>query len=179
MFEEITVVLGNIEGAPVGLLESFGVHWQLLLIQSLNFLGVVAILYFFAFKPILKTMEERKSKIENGLRYAEEMRLQLERSDAVVRGRLTQAKEGAHQILEDAKQQAKIYSSKQKAEVERLTQGMVDAAKRNIAEEKTKMLRDLKGEMKALAVDVISKVLEKEMSAEERKRYLEGMEIKF
>jgi F-type H+-transporting ATPase subunit b len=177
MFGATAVILSTVDGASSGVLGAFGVHWQLLLIQALNFLCVIAILYFFAFKPILKTMEERKSKIENGLKYAEEMRVQLESSEAVIRERLSQAKEEARRILEDAKHQAKVYGDRQKVEMEQLAKGMVDTAKRNVAEEKARMLRDLKGEVKALVIDVTSKVLAKELSAVERKRYLSEVEI--
>ncbi|MDR1907085.1 MAG: F0F1 ATP synthase subunit B [Puniceicoccales bacterium] len=174
MFGIETVVLGALTDALADVLESFGVHWQLLLIQSLNFLCVVGILYYFAFKPILKTMEERRTKIESGLRYAEEMREQLAQSDVTVRERLVQAREEARQIIEDAKQQAKDYAAKQKEEIEQLTEHMIASAKQNIADEKTKMMADLKDEVKLLVADVAAKVLTKELSAEERSRYLDG-----
>jgi F-type H+-transporting ATPase subunit b len=157
--------------ALTDVLENFGVHWQLLLIQSLNFLCVVGILYYFAFKPILKTMEERRAKIESGLRYAEEMRERLAQSDVTVREQLTQAREEARQIIEDAKRQAKDYADQQRAEIERLTQQMIASAKQNIADEKNKMMADLKGEVKELVADVAAKVLARELSAEERTRY--------
>ena len=66
MFGIETVILGAVTDALADVLKNFGVNWQLLLIQSLNFLCVVGILYYFAFKPILKTMEERRAKIESG-----------------------------------------------------------------------------------------------------------------
>jgi F-type H+-transporting ATPase subunit b len=174
MFGIETIVLGVLTDALADVLENFGVHWQLLLIQSLNFLCVVGILYYFAFKPILKTMEERRTKIESGLRYAEEMREQLAQSDATVRERLAQAREEARQIIEDAKQQAKDYTVKQKEEIEQLTERMIASAKQNIVDEKTKMMADLKDEVKLLVADVAAKVLTKELSSEERMRYLDG-----
>ncbi|MDR0740180.1 MAG: F0F1 ATP synthase subunit B [Puniceicoccales bacterium] len=173
MFEIETVVLGSITDALVDVLENFGVHWQLLLIQSLNFLCVVGILYFFAFKPILKTMAERRTKIESGLRYAEEMREQLAQSDVTVREQLLRAREEAQQIIEAAEQQAQDYATRQREEVERLTQQMIDAAKQSIADEKTKMMADLRGEVKGLVADVAAKVLARELSSEERAHYLD------
>jgi F0F1-type ATP synthase membrane subunit b/b' len=84
-------------------------------------------------------MEEPKSKIENRLQYAEEMHLQLESSNAVIQERIWQArKESCHKIAK-AKPQSKIYPNRQKAEIEQLTQGIIDAAKRNIEKEKAKM----------------------------------------
>ncbi|MDR2372373.1 MAG: F0F1 ATP synthase subunit B [Puniceicoccales bacterium] len=173
MFGIETVVLGSITDTLVDVLENFGVHWQLLLIQSLNFLCVVGILYFFAFKPILKTMAERRAKIESGLHYAEEMREQLAQSDVTVREQLLRAREEAQQIIEAAKQQAQDYATRQREEVERLTQQIIDAAKQSIADEKTKMMADLRGEVKGLVADVAAKVLAKELSSEERAHYLD------
>ncbi|MDR1366542.1 MAG: F0F1 ATP synthase subunit B [Puniceicoccales bacterium] len=173
MFGIETVFVGAVMDALADVLENFGVHWQLLLIQSLNFLCVIGILYYLAFKPILKTMEERRAKIESGLRYAEEMRDQLAQSDATVREQLAQAREEARQIIEDAKRQAKDYADKQKKEIEQLTQNMITSAKQNIADEKAKMMADLKGEVKILVADVAAKVLARELSSEERTRYLD------
>jgi F-type H+-transporting ATPase subunit b len=167
-----TVVVGTVTDALADVLENFGVHWQLLFIQSLNFLCVVGILYYFAFRPILKTMEERKAKIESGLRYAEEMRERLAQSDATVQAQLAKTREEARQIIDDAKRQARDYAAQQKEEIERLTQHMITSAKQNIADEKARMMADLKEEVKVLVSDVAAKVLAKELSSEERTRYL-------
>lgn len=179
MFEEGTVILGSAVDSLIDTLGKFGVHWPLLFIQALNFLCVVAVLYYFAFRPILRTMEERRSKIESGLKYAEEMREQLARSDATVREQLAQAREEARQIMEDAQQQAQDYADRQKKEIEQLTQHMIESAKQNIASEKAKMLADLKGEAKLLVADVASKVLAKELSSGERRLYLDRAEMQF
>ena len=163
----------------VEVLGIFGVKWQLLLIQAINFLCILSVLYFFAFRPILKTMEERRTKIESGLKYAEEMKEQLAKSDITIKAQLAKARDEARQIIEEAQQQAQEYAEKQKAEIEQLTQNMVATAKQNIADERTKMLANLKGEVKLLVVDITSKVLAKELSLQERTRYLSETEIQF
>jgi hypothetical protein len=45
VFGTETFVLGALTDALTNVLESFGVHWQRLLIQSLNYLSVIGILY--------------------------------------------------------------------------------------------------------------------------------------
>jgi F-type H+-transporting ATPase subunit b len=179
VFGIATVTLGAVTGVSASVFETFGVHWQLLLIQSLNFLCVVGILYYFAFKPVLETMKERRAKIESGLQYAEEMRKKLAQSDATVSERLAEAREEARRIIDEARRQAKDYGEKQKSEIERLTQNMVTTARQSIAEEKAKMMEDLKGEVKVLVTEVASKVLSRELSSEERVRYLDNAGIQF
>jgi F0F1-type ATP synthase membrane subunit b/b' len=109
-------------------------------------------------------MEERRMKIESGLCYAEEMPEQSAQSDVTIPERLVQAQEEICQIIEDAKQQAKYYAAKQKEEIEQLTEHMIASAKQNIADEKIKMMVDLKDEVKLLVADVAAKVLAKEFS---------------
>ena len=166
-----------IANAFTEVLDTFGIHWQLLLIQSLNFLLVVAILYFVAFKPILRTIDERREKIESGLKYADEMKRKLGQAEVSAEERLTRAKNEARQIIEDANSQAKEYVEQQRLEMEQMTQEMLTAAQRNIADEKAKMMDDLKEEVKTLVADVAAKVLAKSMTNEERQQYQSMAEI--
>lgn len=172
-----TVTPVVLAGAFSEFLDAFGIHWQLLLIQALNFLCVVTVLYYFALRPILKTMEARREKIESGLAYAEEMKEKLAEVDERAAKRLVLAKEEARKIVEEAKVQAKSYTDKQQREMEQMTQEMLASAKQSIADEKAQMLHDLKGEVKVLVTEVAAKVLSRELSPEERERYTEVAEI--
>ena len=163
-------------GAFNELLSHFGVHWQLLLIQGINFLCVVAILYYFAFRPILKTMEERRAKIESGLKYADDMKSQLTKVGELTKKEIVVAREEARKIIENAQTQAQNYSTQQKIESEEMTQRMLDAAKLSISEEKEKMLSDLKTEVKSLVIDVTSKVLKSNLTETDRERYINAVD---
>ncbi|UPA28566.1 MAG: F0F1 ATP synthase subunit B [Verrucomicrobiota bacterium] len=159
--------------------KAFGVHWQLLLIQSLNFLCVVGILYYFAFKPVLKTMDERRSKIEHGLQYADEMKQKLAQADSAVEERLSEAKAEACRIVENAKIEAEKHSVRQRTEAEHLAHEMIESAKQTIQAEKAKVVDDLKDEVKVLVTDVVAKILVKSMTDEERRRYRTMAEVEF
>lgn len=159
--------------------QTFGVHWQLLLIQALNFLCVIGILYYVAFKPVLKTMDERRSKIERGLQYAEEMKHKLAQADTAVEERLTEAKAEACRIIENAKAEAEKYSVRQRTEAEHLAHEMIESAKQTIQAEKAKVIDDLKDEVKVLVTDVAAKVLDKTLTDEDRQRYRAMAEVEF
>ena len=53
------------------LLSNLGINGKLLLAQIVNFFILLYILKRFAYKPILKVLDDRKEKIEKGLRDAE------------------------------------------------------------------------------------------------------------
>src|SRR5476649_87408 len=58
--------------------QDFGISWPFFLAQVVNFSLVAFILWKFAFKPVLATLDERQKKIADGLRYADEMKAKLE-----------------------------------------------------------------------------------------------------
>ena len=59
------------------LLVNFHVDTERFVAQVLAILIVFVALWLFASKPILKTMDERRKKISDGLEYAEEMKQKL------------------------------------------------------------------------------------------------------
>ncbi|MBI2593944.1 F0F1 ATP synthase subunit B, partial [Candidatus Daviesbacteria bacterium] len=59
------------------ILSDFGVQPVLLLAQIVNFLVLLWILNKLLYKPVLKVLEERKAKIEKGLKNAEEIEKRL------------------------------------------------------------------------------------------------------
>src|ERR1700730_16280643 len=66
------------------LFAAFGVNWQLLLIQAVNFGLLLAALTYFLYRPILNIIDERQAKIAEGVRTAAEAAQKLE--DAKVKG---------------------------------------------------------------------------------------------
>jgi F-type H+-transporting ATPase subunit b len=84
------------ETAETGLLGTFGIDLKLFLAQLLNFAIVVFVLSKWVFKPLLKTMEERKGIVETGLKKAEQ-------ADKALKS----AKESESMIIKEARDQAK------------------------------------------------------------------------
>jgi F-type H+-transporting ATPase subunit b len=54
------------------LFAAFGIDWHLLFIQAVNFGVLLVVLTYFLYKPILKIIDERREKVTEGVRLAEE-----------------------------------------------------------------------------------------------------------
>lgn len=54
------------------LFSAFGVDWRLLIIQGINFAVLISALTYFLYKPMMKMIDERRAKIAEGVRKAEE-----------------------------------------------------------------------------------------------------------
>ncbi|QQG37547.1 MAG: F0F1 ATP synthase subunit B [Candidatus Kaiserbacteria bacterium] len=66
------------------LFAAFGINWKLLLTQALNFGVLLAALWYFLYRPVLKMIDDRRAKIAEGVQKAEAAERQL--ADAKAEG---------------------------------------------------------------------------------------------
>lgn len=143
-------------------------------------LAVFFILAWFTMKfvwpPIVKALDERATKIADGLAAAErgkhDLELATKRSaDALREGKeksaelLAQAEKRAAQIIEEAKAQAKI-------EADRIVAG----AKAEADQEAVRAKESLRGQVAALAVAGAEKILRREINAQAHADLLAAIE---
>lgn len=151
----------------------FGVQWNLIIAQIINFALVAFLLYYFAFKPILKTIEERQKKIADGLRYTEEMNQKLKDAQLQHSEIIHQANLEKKELLDAAKEQAKNFTEKQSQEALAKSEYIIKKAEETIALERQKMLMSARSEIASLVIMTSEKVLQKNLTNEERTRFNE------
>ena len=88
------------------LFAAFGINWKLLLVQAINFSLLLAVLWRFLYTPLLKIIDERRTKIEEGVKTAEEARMKLEAANVESEGIVGDADRKAEGILAAARTQA-------------------------------------------------------------------------
>lgn len=130
-----------------------------MLAQLVNFAIVLFVLHRFAYKPVLKALNDRAKKIEQGLKDSEAASQKLSAITEQEKDVLKQAREEAQAVLAKAEEQARKSKDEiavaAKAQAEKIMQ---DAQKR-IEEEKVKMFAEVKGEIAELVVLAAGKIL--------------------
>ena len=148
-----------------GLLGTLGINYKLFLAQLLNFGLVAFVIWKWVYNPLLKMLDERTTKIEQGLKDAEESAA-LKASSSEEKGAvIAEARSNARQIMEDAEVNAQEVADekvrKTKEEVERIvTQG-----KDQLQSEREKMVREAKAELADLLVLATEKVAGEKLDA--------------
>ena len=89
-------------------MEKLGIQWPALLIQVINFGLLVFLLQKFLYKPLLKKLDERTSKIAASLALEETLKQKSEALDTKEAEILKKAKKTAQEYLEQAKQDALV-----------------------------------------------------------------------
>ena len=154
--------------------EFFGIKPELLLAQIVNFSIVAFVLWRFAFKPVVATIEERQKQIESGLKYAADMRAKLEQAQFESQHIIQKAQDEAAKIVEETRKSAKEFGDReQKAATDRANE-LIAKAQQVIELERKKMFDEARGEIARLVVATTQRVLAKELSEADRNRYNES-----
>src|SRR5665647_1659529 len=88
------------------LVKTFHIDAGLLLAQLVNFIIVLLVLYKFAYKPILKVLNDRTDKVEKGIKDAESAQVKLAEMEKKEKEVLLKAKEEAQKIIQQAEKTA-------------------------------------------------------------------------
>ena len=143
------------------------------LVSAINFLLFLAIVWTFAFKPLARTLEDRKSAIEQGLADAEQARRDREAAEAERAATLAEARREANDILARAQRVAQeIRDADLKAtreELERLRQRALE----EIAAETHRAIGELRAEVADLALAAASRVVGESLDGERQRRLVQ------
>jgi F-type H+-transporting ATPase subunit b len=153
------------------IMHDFGISLPFILAQIVNFSIVAFILWRFAFKPVLATLDARQRKIAEGLAYADEMKAKLEATQQQSAVILKQASADASRIIEDARKAGKEYLDRHTQETTAKVNDMVSKGRQALELEQKKMMADARTEIARLVVVTTERVLAKKLSDADRASY--------
>lgn len=171
MMLPLVLAVAEAHAAEPGIVEKFGLEPKFVLIQAISFLIVVAVLYRFAIKPTIATMEQRADKINSGLKYAEEMQAKLAAAQQESAGIVKKSQFEASRIIDEARKTAKDYLDKQTQEASVRANDMLTKAQQAIELEHKKMLADARTEIARLVVTTTERVLSQKLTEADRAAY--------
>lgn len=149
----------------------FGINLPGFLAQVVNFTIVACILWYFAFKPVLASIQERQEKIQAGLKYAEEMKAQLAAAQQESASLIKNAQLEANKIIEEARRTSKEVSDKAQKDATDRANALITKAQQAIELEQKKMLAAARTEIARLVVATTERVLAKRLTDADRASY--------
>lgn len=155
------------------LLSKLGIDWRLLIAQLVNFLILLFILYKFLYKPILNLLENRREKIEKGLRDAEKMGEELEKIKILKEEEIKKAKQEAQTIIEKAQKTAERAGQEVRMRTKKDVEKLIEVARTQIVDEKEKMLTEVRKEAALLVVAAAEKVVGKTIDMKVQQKLVE------
>ena len=154
-------------------LTKLGINPLLLIAQIVNFLILLWILNRFLYKPILKLFKDRSSKIEDGIKTAENLKKQAAEAEERHRQYLEEAKKEAHRIIEQA---TKLGDEEKKKIIEMANEEarkIVDKTMQEINAEKQNIMAEIKKEVGEMVVTLSASMIKKKLDEKSQRTLIE------
>ena len=146
------------------LFASLGIDWKLLVLQTVAFLILLAILRKWVYPPLVAMLDRREAAIKAGAEAADEAKRAANRAEADVAALLENARYEAAAIVATAKTEASAMVSAAEEKSKKKAEALVAAARHDI-ETEVKSARDqLHNEMVGLVGLATEKVVSKSMT---------------
>lgn len=139
------------------ILNEFGVKWELLIAQLINFVIVFLVLKKLFYKKILDALKERQKQIKEGLMQAEESRVLLEKTKAQEKEVLKHAQNESKKILEETRKQSAEIIQKAEESAKIQAQKIINDARSQIETESKQAQKALALQLNTMAVELLKK----------------------
>ena len=136
-----------------------------LIIQMIVFLILVWFTMKFVWPPIANALDERASKIAEGLAAADKAKSELSSANKRVEAELSKSRNETATLLADAERRGQVIIEKAKASATEEGNKIVAAARAEAEQQTVKARESLRDQVAALAVKGAEQILRKEVNA--------------
>jgi F-type H+-transporting ATPase subunit b len=150
--------------------ETFGVDWPHLVAQIISFSIVCILLQRFAYKPVLKMLDQRRQQIADGVAERETIKSELAQTQAKCHEIILQANAQAKLLIDEARKSADRLHQQETQRAVAAAEQIVIKAREAAAQEHARMLADLKREVGQLVIQTATNVMGKVLTIDDQRR---------
>jgi F-type H+-transporting ATPase subunit b len=150
-----------------------GFHLPSLIVYGLNFGILFTLLYLFAYKPILKMLDQRSATIQDSVDHTERIRQEAAQAEERVKARLDESRGQGQQIVNQAEQAGERVKEEARAEARREAETILSRGRLETQRERDEALDTLRQEFADLALQAAQKVINQALDAKAHHRLIE------
>jgi F-type H+-transporting ATPase subunit b len=140
-------------------LEQLGINLGYLISQIVNFSLLAVLLYFVAYKPVLRMLDERSARIKKGLEDAEESSRRAAQMEQEFERRLDEARREGQDIIAQATRMSEKARQDILEKAREEAQAQIEKAKDEIARERDLAMSELRQQVADLSLAISRKVI--------------------
>ncbi len=147
----------------------------LLIWQAIIFVLLFIVLSMFAWKPILASLKERETSIQDALDTADKARAEMAKLTADNANLLKEAREERDRMLREAREVSNKLKEEAQVEAKKNADKIIDNARAAINIEKEAALKEVRVQVAMFSLQVAEKLMKKNLSGDkEQKELVEG-----
>ena len=140
-------------------MEALGINLGYLISQIVNFTLLAVLLYFVAYKPILRMLDERSARIKQGLEDAELASRRAAEMEQEFEQRLAEARKEGQEIIAQATQMSEKARQETLEMAREEARAQVEKAKEEISRERELAMSELRQQVADLSLTISEKVI--------------------
>ena len=157
-----------------GLLSDLGIDPKTILVQTVGFLVVLAVLWKFVFGKVGGLLEERRTEITTQLEQLKTDREELDRLTAETRQRLGDIEAEAQTKIQAAIDQGNTERQQIVDQARQEASDEIARARAEIQREKDEAISELRGVVAELAIDAAGKIISAELTPERHQSIIDA-----
>ena len=142
---------------------SLGFHIPSLIVYLVNFGILLGLLYLFAYKPILRLMDQRSDRIRESLEAADRAREEASRSQQDTQQQINEARIEGQRLLDEARDMAERYRNEEMDRARQEAESFVARAREDIQRERDVAIQEVQGHFADLAISAAERVIERSL----------------
>jgi F-type H+-transporting ATPase subunit b len=138
-----------------------------------NFSIVLGLLYLFAYKPVLKFLDQRSENIKESLDAAENARYEAKQSEERTRVGLQDARREGEKFLEQARENARIYQEEEMSRARQEADNFMSRAREEIKQERDGAIDEVRRHFAGLTIRAAEQVIGRSIDNEIHRELIE------
>ncbi len=140
--------------------------------MTVSFLIVVFILRKFAWGPILSSLKDRETSIEDALNAAKKAKEEVANMKAENEQLLKQARNERDMMLKEARETKDAIVNEARAKAQTEADRMISSAREAIQNEKMAAITELKNQVATLSIEIAEKVIRQQLASDDKQKAL-------
>ena len=138
---------------------ALGVNFPALVAYLVNFLILLGILTFFAYKPLLRVMDQRAERVRESLAAADLARQEVASSRAAIEEQLNEARREGQRLLDQAREAAERHREEEAARARQQAEAFVARAREDIQRERDAATAEVRSNFGDLAITAAERII--------------------
>jgi F-type H+-transporting ATPase subunit b len=144
-----------------------------LVVQLVTFLLTLLVLYRVAWGPVLKALEARQKRIQEGLEAAQKAQQDREAAERAYAERLAEARQEAQRMLDQATRMGETLRQELEQKARQQADQIIEQARGEIDRERLKALQDLRRQVADLTVLAAGRVIGESLDSQRHRELIE------
>jgi F-type H+-transporting ATPase subunit b len=138
---------------------NLGINLPLLISQLISFLILLAVLYFVAYKSVIKMLDDRSNKIKESLEQAETVKKQSLHAEDEVKKQLQSASQKGQELIAQATKASDEIRARAQELAKKDAEILIERARLAIQSEKDEAIEELRREFADVTIMAAGKVI--------------------